>query len=152
MASLQNRVLWWALVVSLLVYTGVAHILEVPPSDAVPIELLASSFVLLSAGVAVGSLAYRRHALSGPIQSGKLDPATPEGRQQALQPFIMNLVLSESVGIYGLVLALLSGNPVFSIGFSSAALVLMFLHRPTAPDLSSPVSGRHGTTDSTPIT
>ena len=150
-ANLVNRVLWWALVVSLLVYIVVAHVSNVPPNPDAQIALLTPVFVLLSVGVGVGTVIYRRHALARPIQSGKLDPTTPDGAQRAFQPFITNLVLSESVGIYGLVLAFLSGNPIFSIAFSGAAIVLMFLHRPTAPDLAPPLSARQRGTDSSPI-
>jgi hypothetical protein len=150
-ANPQYRLLWWALVVALLVYVVMAHIVEVPPSPDLPLELLTGIFASLSLVLGVGSLILRRRALSSPIQSGRLDPSTPEGLQRATPPFILSLVLSESVGIYGLLLSLLSGNPFYSVVFAGAALVLMFLHRPTAPDLVPPLSARLRGEDSSPI-
>ena len=140
MANLTCRVLWWTLVASLVVYAVVAHVSGLPPSSNAQVALLAPIFVALSVAIGIGTAVYRRRALAGPIQSGELDPSTPEGLQAAFQPFIINLVLSESVGIYGLVLAFLSGQPMYSVAFSGAAIGLMYVHRPTAPDLQPPMS------------
>ncbi len=150
MANPQNRALWWALVASLLIYVVVAHAVNVPPGPDVQVRVVAPILALLSVGFGVGSLIYRRRALSAPIQSGELDPATAEGRQRAFVPFVLNLVVSETVGVYGLVLAFLSGDPAYSMLFSSAALVLMFFHRPTAPDLVPPLSGHPRADDPRP--
>jgi hypothetical protein len=138
-------------VASLFVYIVIAHVADVPPRPDLPIALLTAIVTFLSIAVGAGSLIFRRLALSNPIRSGTLDPATPEGLQRAALPFTLNLVLSESVGIYGLVLAFLSGTPIYSIAFSGAALVLMFLHRPTAPDLVPPLSSRQRAEDASPI-
>jgi hypothetical protein len=151
MDTFVNRVLWWSLVASLLVYVLVANVASAPANSDVPIGPLATAFFLLSCGVGVGTLVYRRRALSGPIQSGALDPTTPAGAQKAFTPFIVNLALSESVGIYGLVLSLLSGNPLFCVGFSAAAIGLMVVHRPSASDLVPPLGPQHRASDSTPI-
>jgi hypothetical protein len=61
-------------------------------------------------------------------------------------------VLSESVGIYGLVLALLSGYPGYSVAFTCVALVLMYVHRPTARDLTPAIGDGYPGNDPTPIT
>jgi hypothetical protein len=151
MDTFVNRVLWWSLVASLLVYVLVANVASAPANSDVPIGPLATAFFLLSCGVGVGTLVYRRRALSGPIQSGALDPTTPAGAQKAFTPFIVNLALSESVGIFGLVLSLLSGNPLFCAGFSAGAIALMVVHRPTASDLVPPLGPRHRASNSTPI-
>lgn len=151
MANAQNRILWWALVASLGIYVAVAYVVRVPANPDIDSGLFFSMFLLLAVGTGAGSVFYRRFALSGPIQAGELDPTTDAGRQRAFQPFIVNLVLSESVGVYGLTLALLTGNPAFALGFGAGALALLVLHRPTAPDLVPPLSGHHRGIDSTPI-
>lgn len=140
MSNLTNRVLWWTLVVSLLVYAVVAHVASPEPSPdrQALVPVLLGIFTLMSLGFGVGTLVYRRRALVEPIQSGRLDPGTPEGLARAFTPFVLNLVLSESVGLYGLVLAFISGQPGYALPFILAALVLMFLHRPTARDLVAP--------------
>jgi F0F1-type ATP synthase membrane subunit c/vacuolar-type H+-ATPase subunit K len=151
MDNMVNRMLWWSLVMSLLVYVLVANVARVPPSPDLPIGLLTAVLFLLSCGIGAGTVIHRRRALSGPIQSGALDPTTPAGAQKAFTPFILNLVLSESVGIFGLVLSLFSGNPLFCAGFSAAAIALMVVHRPTASDLVPPLGPRHRASNSTPI-
>ena len=78
-------------------------------------------------------------------------PTPPGGFQQALQPLITNLALSESVGIFGLVLAFLSGDPGYSVAFTAVALVLMYVHRPSAPDLTPPIGAGYLGNDPTPI-
>jgi hypothetical protein len=136
-----NRLLWWFLVSSLFIYVVVAHVVPLPESPRSPVTILFAALGAVSASVAVGSLLYRRHALSGPIQRGDLDPGTPDGQARAFPVFIVNLVLSESIGIYGLVLVLLSGHREYSIPFAMAATALMYAHRPTAPDLVPPPGG-----------
>jgi hypothetical protein len=94
----------------------------------------------MSVVVAVGTLIYRRRALVEPIQAGQLDPSSKEGFAKAFTPLILNLVLTESIAIYGLVLAFLSHRPGLALPFAIGAFALMYLHRPTAPDLSPPAT------------
>jgi hypothetical protein len=139
---MTNRVIWWSLVVLLLVYVVVAHLASVPANTQALVTVLFVAFGIVSVGVGFGSLVYRRHALAGPIQRGELDPTSSEGRAKASLPFVLNLVLSESVGLFGLVLALLTGQGAYSIPFVLAALALAYAHRPSAPDLVPLLSGR----------
>ena len=55
MANLTCRILWWALVVSLVVYVVVAYVAEVAANPNAPVSLLLPVFVALSATTAVGS-------------------------------------------------------------------------------------------------
>ena len=110
MANRANRLLWWFLFSSLLVYLVLAHVVSLPANPDLPISLLLTMFGAVAIVTTIGSLVYRRHALVGPIQRGEIDLTSPEGQGRAVQPFILGLVLSESVGIYGLLLALLSGQ------------------------------------------
>jgi len=153
MASIVNRVLWWTLVVSLLIYAVVAHVASpgIHHNTQADVPMLFAVFAGLSVAVGIGTLVYRRRALVLPIRDGRLDPTKPEELQRAFQPFILNLVLSESVGIYGLVLAFLSGNGSYSLPFILGALGLMYLHRPTAPDLVPPISGRQAWKNPSPL-
>ena len=138
------RILWWTMVASLAIYVIVAHVVEVDRSASTPpVSMLVPVFGVLAAGIAIGTAIYRRRALAEPIRAGTLDPTSPEGMELAFQPFLINLVLSESVGIFGLILAFLSGQPSYSVAFCAAAAGLMVFHRPTAPDLQPPLSSRH---------
>jgi len=141
MANPTTRLLWWALVVSQVAYLAVAYLVKLPPGDDDLIRILALSFALLSAATAAGSILYRRVALVGPIRSWTLDPSNPEDFQKLYPRLLLNLVLAESVGIHGLVLSLMSGRVHFSLAFGTAALALLYVHRPTALDLVPPLGG-----------
>lgn len=143
MASVLNRVLWWSLVVSLLIYVAVAHVVSMPADPDTPIPLLAGALGMLSVGLGIGTLLYRRHALVNPIQRGDLDLTNLQHQAKAFQAFTLCLVLSEAVGIFGLVLALLAGRGAYCVPFVLAALALLYAHRPTAPDLQAPPGGGH---------
>lgn len=136
MGNSTNRLLWLCLVASLLIYPVLTYLAKLPPNPDAPIQLLFPILAVIALGEGAGSLLYRRHALARPIESGELDPSEPEGMKKAFVPFMINLVIAGSVGIYGLVLSFLSGDLFYSIGFTAGALVLMFLHRPTAADLN----------------
>lgn len=134
------KALWWVLVASLVIYPVVAQQAELSATPDIPISLLTWIFVALSVVLGIWTVIHRRRALAEPIQARKLDPTTPAGFQAAFQPYVVNLVISESVGIFGLVLFVLSGEPLYSALFSAAAIVLLCFHRPTAADLQPPMS------------
>ena len=133
------RILWIALLASQVIYLVVAFILPAG-SAADPGTVDTLSFLLggVAISIAAGTLVYRRRALVAPIQTGRVDPNTPEGFPKVFVPFVLNLVLSESIAIYGLVLVLLSHDPLRALPFAIGAFVLMYLHRPMAPDLVPP--------------
>lgn len=141
MATPINRALWYALSASLFVYALIPNLLQRPVNPEAPIGLLTAVFASMSLVIAIGTIAYRRRALAGPIEAGRLDPTTPEGLQRAFPVFALNLMLSESVGIYGFVLSLLSGRAIYVLVFAAGALALLYVHRPTAPDLVPPHPG-----------
>jgi hypothetical protein len=130
------RKLWWALLASQLVYVVVAYAKAPLHPATVPIEILTFALALVSLATAIGTTIYRRKALVDPIQAGRLDPGTPQGRVKTFMPFIINLALSESLAIYGVLLTLLSGRMIYCAAFTAGSLLLFYVHRPTAPDLT----------------
>lgn len=153
MATTGNRLLWWALVGALLIYAIAARVavdwLDV--RSGIPAPILFAALSIPSLAIAIGTIVYRRRALVAPIGAGTLDPSTSEGARRAFQPFIVNLACSEAVGIFGLVLALLAGRGEYALPFVCAALILAYIHRPTASDLVPPTSRSEAWRDSTPI-
>ncbi len=147
------RILWAALLGSALINIGIAFALapSMGSSEALPIPLLRLVFAGISLALGVGSLAFRKRALVQPIARGELDPDSEEGRARAMTPFVLNLVLSEAVGLFGLVLALVSGQPFEAVGFGLAAGVLIVLHRPVAQDLAPQSDPNRRGSDPTPI-
>ena len=138
MGNSTNRILWGALVASLLIYLVVAFVAAPEGNPDFPVGIMAMTLAALSVATAVGTFVYRKSALAGPIQRGEIDPSSQEGMAKAFPPFIVCLVLSESVGIYGLVLAFLAGEGAYAVPFVLAGVALLYLHRPTAPDLHVP--------------
>ena len=135
------RILWLVLLLSQVLYLVVAHILPRESSSS-PTNVTLVSLVLavFSIGLAALTVVLRRRMLIAPIQAGQLDPNTPEGFPKAYVPFMMNIVLTESISINGFVIALLSREPERAYPFAIAAFALMYYHRPTAPDLSPPAA------------
>jgi hypothetical protein len=133
------RILWLALLVSQVIYLYVPSLLP-GDSTASPasIDLISLALAVVSIGLGAFTLVWRRRALAVPIQTGQLDPNTPEGFAKAYVPFMMNLVFTESIAINGFVIALISREPARAYPFAIAAFALMYWHRPTAPDLSPP--------------
>jgi F0F1-type ATP synthase membrane subunit c/vacuolar-type H+-ATPase subunit K len=134
------RILWFTLLASQVIYLVVPWVvtLQGPAPDPAFVQRFAWILGGISVVTAAGTLVYRRRALVAPIQAGQLDPDSPEGMARAFTPFILNLVLTESIAIYGLVLAFLSRSPLLALPFALCAFILMFLHRPTAADLTPP--------------
>lgn len=135
------RILWLVLLLSQLLYLVVAHIL--PRESTVSganVTLVSLALAVVSIGLAAFTLFWRRRMLVAPIQAGQLDPNTPEGFPKAFVPFMMNVVLTESIAVNGFVIALVSREPARAYPFAIAAFALMYHHRPTAPDLSPPVA------------
>jgi len=115
------------------------------------IPIMAAALAFISFTTAIATVVIRRLRLVGPIQQGTLDPRSNAGMAAAFPHFIVLLMLSESVGIYGLVLTFLSGEFAYAVPFIAGAIALLFFHRPTAPALSPPVSSMDRSIDSTPI-
>ena len=137
MRTTTNVMIWAVLCLSQAIYVVVAFLK--PPSPT-PQDVSSTMFppLLVVAGMlAAGTIWWRTRSLVRPIQRGDLDPGTPEGQARALPAFLINLVLSESVAIYGLVLTFLSDDPRYVLGFVGAGLTLMFIHRPFAPELQA---------------
>jgi hypothetical protein len=137
MATVANRVIWWFLLSAPITYLWAAPALqsENPSSEVLRFEF--PSFVVLSLAIAGSTLILRKRKLVEPIRSGEVDLETPEGLGKAFTPFILSLVLSDAVAIFGVFLTLQSGNALFIYGFSAAAIGLLYFHRPTAPDLAA---------------
>jgi hypothetical protein len=133
-----NRIIWAALCLAQLTY--VAVVFQIEPTENPPdvSSTMLPALVVLGLTIATGTIWWRKHALVGPIRSGKLDLSTLEGQAHSFAPFILNLMLSEAVAIFGLVLTIRSSEGSYVLGFVAASLGLMFIHRPFALDIQSP--------------
>jgi hypothetical protein len=150
-ATKANKLLWITLCVAQLIYLVVVYTMPPPQDPQAVAGGIFPALLFAAISIAVGTLIYRRRALVVPIQSGRLDLNTQQGLAKAFTPYILNLVLSEAVAIYGLVLSMLSGEFLYTVGFVAAGLSLLYLHRPTAPELQSPFARPEGGDRPSPI-
>lgn len=139
MATKTNILLWIALCVSQLIYILVVYIKTPTESPQDVSQTMFPPLLVVAVIISIGTIFYRKRALVEPIQSGSIDLSTDAGVGKGFTPFILNLVLSQSVGIYGLVLSFLSGEIQYVVGFVAASLALMYIHRPMSPQLQAPV-------------
>ncbi len=144
MATSTYKALWAALCVAQLAYVLMIVLQQETEQAISPPGALLLALLVIAAGTGLGTIVYRRRALVNPIRSGELDLNTPAGAERAFGPYIVNLALTESIGIYGLILSSLSDDPKYVIGFATVSLTLMYVHRPTAPELQPPLSSGSG--------
>jgi hypothetical protein len=130
-----NRLIWWILFLAPLPYVQAIYAIRHAGTPRDVSTGLFPAALLLTVAIAVGTMILRKRALVDRIQSGDVDLSTPDGLGKLFTPFVLNLVLSEAVAIFGLVLSLLSNEPLYTVGFVAASLALMYVHRPTASEL-----------------
>jgi hypothetical protein len=125
--------IWSAMVYSILIYLGVAYFLVRSTSAASPEFVPAFAiFTIFLALLSVGmSIVIRMKLLSGPMQEGKLDLASPQGMQKYQTISIISWALDETIAIFGLVLVVISGVFYYAIPYCVVSLVLLALHRPS---------------------
>jgi hypothetical protein len=140
-ATLVNRLIWWLFFTSPMTYIYAVDALQPgsDPRNVIALELPA--FLLVSLLIAGGTIFWRKRALVDPIRALEIDLSTPEGLGRAFTPFVLNIVLSSAIAIFGLALTLWSDVSAYALAFCAASMVLMYFHRPTADDLQAPVSG-----------
>jgi len=136
------RIIWIALLASQVIYLIVAFKASGGPSvNPSVVTTFSITLAAVAIGLAVATIFLRRRALVSPIQAGKIDPNAQEGLSKILPTVLINLCFTESIAVDGLVLALVSHEPGRALPFAAGAFVLMYVHRPMAPDLSPPPEG-----------
>jgi hypothetical protein len=128
------KLVWWALLASLGIYAVLPFTEALggsPPPAAAP--ALVPALGLVAAGLATLTLVIRRRWLEQPLRRGDLDLATAAGAQRFLTTCLLTWVLSESIGIYGLVLFFLTRDRRPLLSFVAAAALLLLHHRPGRP-------------------
>lgn len=147
------RMIWTMLLGSIALYVGVALFVDSGQRDPAMAAQLALPLAVLAAGAAAASLwlpqiQYTR-ALRSAVEAASWE--TTQGRfaepdvvrERAatlfMTPFIVGAALSESVAIYGLILALLGAPPLHWAPFFVASAVLFVLRIPSADQIELPV-------------
>ena len=115
-------------------------------SDVFPMALAVVAFIQ-----AIGMVILLRVRAFEPIRSGRIDPRLSSGVVQLFTPLILAWVLAESVAIYGLVLRFLHYSLSYSVWFSTAGAVLLFMGRPWQRKLQKPYSATQSARSGAPI-
>ncbi len=131
----QRQILWvtWSvLVLSLGIYAGVAA-LGIKSSNNPDLEfahLMATALFVLAIPTAGLTFILRNRLITRPITRGSLDPSSPSGAQKLMRGFMLTWVISEAVGIWGLVLWFLSGSWSLFLPLLIAGAFLLGWHAP----------------------
>jgi hypothetical protein len=78
----------------------------------------------------IGTLVARNRLLLRPARRGELDVRSKAGLERFWVVSLFTWVLSESIGIYGIVLFFLFGKATHLYAFLAAAIALMIVHAP----------------------
>lgn len=133
-ASTMRWALWAALLGSVAIHAALPFVLRLEPVLA-GVGTLRNLLVAAGVTAAAAALAVHRLALRRPIDLGTLDPSDPAAAGRITALFIASWVLAELPVMFGLVLALLSGEPgagTWGALLSFAAMALL------APRLPAP--------------
>ena len=125
-ARRNNWILWATLLLTQLVYVGIAASgLGRQPGPG-PDEVFARALGVVAIGTAIGAHLCWRHSRG----AGRAVNEPPPTQQQTFTFFLLAAVLDESIAICGLVLAFLGAPAETWAPFSIAAFALLLVHRP----------------------
>jgi len=142
-ATFINQLVWWLFFTSPFSFIYAADALSRTDAPSEDVALQSAAALLASLLIAVGTLYWRKRALVTPIQAGEIDLSIPEDQGRAFTPYVLNIVLSAAVAVFGIALTLRSSVSGYAYAFGVASMILMYVHRPNAPDLEPPESGKH---------
>lgn len=140
--NLVPMVLWAAMLMSVFIYVGVSYLTKQQEIQVIePMVRWVFAFVALTS--AIGSLAVSQILMS---PSKLRETLKQEARIDSLMAkylttFILRLALSESVAIFGLVLAMMTGDFGEILPFAGASIVLIGLSYPSPNALKNRLIG-----------
>jgi len=141
-----NWLIWSSMAVSLLIYIFLCHQLgegvKAKGEIEVPIDLLRNIFFVVTAAVLITSYYLRRFMLKGRLRTARVSTLR-ELFIQKQPPFvrhyasivILSLALSESIGIFGLLLFLLGGGFKTLYIFIVVSALAMVFYRPKREEM-----------------
>lgn len=148
---LSLRIIWFAMLASLAVYLFIGLWMQ----NNVQILMDKDTFAIMKTvlyGISVATLIATRYIrklfLSGKIQNR---PPTQSSQHPALQKYtaamILSLAMSESIGVYGLILFLIGKNTIDLYVLILIAAAAIFMYRPRKDEVMK--LGQEGQEDST---
>lgn len=135
------RIVWGAMVASILVYAAVAASFLRAGASAVGHEKTSGIDLWLeveAAGTAWAAIVLWKTRRTDPIRNGALDPESAAGRVAIRRVSIVCWALAESIAIFGLVLVGLRRTPLPGAVFLAAGFFLELLLFPRPPAAGKP--------------
>ncbi len=133
------KVIWFAMLMSLAVYLLVAFLLSttfLPSINEGTFGILRMVLYGVAFATLIGIRYFKKLVLSGKSQNQQLNQVYPYPALQKYSTFtIIALAMSESIGIYGLVLFFLGKNPVDLYLLILISAVALFMYRPKKEEL-----------------
>lgn len=131
-ARRSNWVVWGCLLLSQLIYVGIAASRFVTPPPRQPPAVFAIALGVVAVATGLGAhFCWRRSR-----GAGRAAHEPPPTQQIAFTFFLLACVLDESIGVYGLVMAFLGAPLETWAPFNAAAIALLLIHRP--PEVTAP--------------
>jgi hypothetical protein len=127
-ATLETlRIIWRVMLGSIGLYWLLPWFIH--PAGGTPVDALLLALTGIAAVTGIGTLVARERLLVRPLRAGELRVTTNEGMARLQQISIALWACSESIGLYGLILYVLSGEAKYLYLFLMAAAALFYAHR-----------------------
>ena len=131
---LNLKIIWFAMLASLAIYLFVGFLVETNvqvPMDKGTFAMIKKAFYVVAFVTLIAARYIRKHFLSGKV---RYRPPTQTSQHPALQKYtaatILALAMSESIGIYGLILFLIGKNTMDLYLLILISAVAIFIYRP----------------------
>jgi len=130
--NLVPMVLWFAFMSSVGAFIFVAYTTAAKGEDAVPFTFDELTMVFFAAGTAAAaaSLIVPKLLLRAAQGPGYEQLSKQEQAQRIFVPMIIGFTLSESVGVFGVVVAIMRNSFETAIPFFAVSLILLVLNKP----------------------
>lgn len=131
---LSLQIVWVALLLSLGIYAVIAYTVAKQVANGAqlaPLPAMQMAFAMISLSSVTVAYVLSRKLLKQAI--GTDDPATlPVAKlaRLAFTPWILRMAMTESVGIFGLLMAMLTGQPSSGLPFLIVSALVMLTHLP----------------------
>lgn len=137
--------IWGVMLATIALYAALPALLpsRTPVWYAAQAAVIRFVLALFSLAAGVGTFALRESLVMRGLRAGALDPATPEGFARVRITLIMLWALCEVIALFGLFVALGSGNAALAAPFFLGGATLLAFHAPHAAWFTRPGGAAH---------
>lgn len=124
-------VIWGSFIAAPVIYIGISMFIAptMSPQGAIVMPL-SIGFGCMATIFAMVSIVMRMRMVIEPLQNKTIRSDTAEGEKLIQTKLIVIWAMVEAIAIFGLVLAILSANYLYSLPFCVVSFLLLFFHHP----------------------